>query len=252
MYKALITDLDGTAVGISSNGDDIDDRTIQAVAHGITAGKKITCATGREWSIAKPIITKLGIVSPCIVEGGTRVVDPLTEETLWEKSLELGASVNILQILKSSPSKGFIMHSSDIRQTPLDEIRFLPTRLRFLYLLAIPEGVAASMRDQINSQDYGVAHITPSWEGLGLVDLHVTHPEATKEHAIAIWQRMEGITKAETIGLGDSGNDIPIFQSSGLKVAVGTATDSLKQRADYIAPNVNDHALEHVITKFLL
>ena len=52
--------------------------------------------------------------------------------------------------------------------------------------------------------------------------------------------------------MGDSGNDIPIFQSSGLKVAVGNATVGLKALADYIAPSVDQHALEHVIDRFLL
>lgn len=52
--------------------------------------------------------------------------------------------------------------------------------------------------------------------------------------------------------MGDSGNDVPIFQSCGYKVAVGNATSTLKELADYIAPPVSKHALGHVIETVLL
>jgi HAD superfamily hydrolase (TIGR01484 family) len=252
MYKALITDLDGTAVAISSNGDDIDERTKQAVARAIDAGKKLSCATGRNWKMVKPVVSKLGLVSPCVIEGGTRIIDPLTEKTLWEKSLEGGASTKILELFKAESKIGVIMTSANVSGVPIDVIRSVPKDLRFIYLLATDEAAATAISNQINTSGYAIAHITPSWDGGDLVDIHVTHPEATKEHAIQVWQRLQGIAKAQTIGIGDSGNDIPIFQASGWKVAVANATPVLKEMADYIAPSVDDHALEHVINKFLL
>ena len=144
------------------------------------------------------------------------------------------------------------MHSADTQHVPLDNVASLPQRLRFVYLLAIPEVMAIRISNKINSWGYAAAHYTPSWSGNNLVDIHVTHPEATKENAVKIWQKMMGVSKEETIGVGDSGNDIPIFESVGFRVAVNNATNSLKQLADYIAPFVEDHALKHVIDKFLV
>lgn len=252
MYKALITDLDGTAVKISSNGDDIDTITKEAVQRAIAHGKRLTCATGRDWEDTKPVIKKLGFVAPCIIEGGTRIIDPLSEKTLWEKSLETGASTKIFEVFKAESKTGMVLSSADLDGTPLTELQSVPQNLSFLYLLAIPEDIAINISNSINAHNYAIAHQTPSWNGNGLIDVHVTHREATKEHAIQEWQKLEGIEQAETIGLGDSGNDVPIFQSAGLKVAVGNATADLKSLADYIAPAYNEHALEHVINKFLL
>lgn len=252
IYKALITDLDGTAVQITSNGDDIDNVTQRAVQRAIARGKRLTCATGRDWESVKPVVSKLGFVAPCVIEGGTRIVDPLSEKTLWEKSLEPGASTKILEIFKSESKTGVMMSSIALSGVPIATVQSVPKDLRFIYLLGIPEAAAIKISNYINEQEYAVAHNTPSWSGNGLIDVHVTHPEATKEHAIQVWQQFEGITQAETIGVGDSGNDVPIFQSSGLKVAVGNATPDLKSLADYIAPAVTEHALEHVINKFLL
>jgi len=78
-------------------------------------------------------------------------------------------------------------------------------------LLGIPHDIATNVCNVINSQGYAVAHMTYSWDGEGFMDVHVTHTEATKEHAIKAWQKIESVTKAETIGMGDSGNDIPLF-----------------------------------------
>jgi hypothetical protein len=252
MYKALITDLDGTAIAISSNGDDIDAATKETIQRAIALGKRLTCATGRDWEGTKSVVSKLGFVAPCIIEGGTRIIDPLSEKTLWEKSLELGASTKILEVFKAQSKTGVVMSSADIHGAPLASVQSVPKDLSFLYLLAIPEATAIKISNYINAQSFAIAHNTPSWDGNGLIDVHVTHREATKEHAIQVWQQLEAIEREETIGVGDSGNDVPIFQSSGLKVAVGNATPDLKSLADYIAPAQNEHALLHIINKFLL
>lgn len=252
MYKALITDLDGTAVAISSFGEDIDQATKESVKLAIKSGKKIACATGREWEAAKNIVKELGFISPCIIEGGTRIIDPLTEKTIWQKPLDDGAASHILKVFKTDSVKGLIMHSDDISQINISEVSVLPHSLRFLYFIAVAEEPAVKICNQINSTDYAVAHFTPSWKGEGKVDIHVTHPEATKEHAILKWQELEDIKKEETIGMGDSGNDLPIFLASGYKVAVSNATNELKNLADYIIPSLDSNALHHVIENKLM
>jgi len=63
MYKALITDLDGSAVHIGSYGEDIDEQTRAAVRLAQDTGYHIACATGRAWRTAKPVIDKLGLRS---------------------------------------------------------------------------------------------------------------------------------------------------------------------------------------------
>lgn len=252
MYQALITDLDGTAVQISSDGSDIDAATKEAVRSAINNGKKLACATGREWVLVKPVVRQLGFTAPCIVEGGTRIIDPQTEQTVWEKSLDAGVPAKILEIFKAEADHGVVMRSPDAHRQKLDDVDSVPDTLRYLYLLAVKEEVAVTISNRINASINAVAHFTPSWSGGSLVDIHVTHPEATKEHAIQVWQQLERVTKEETIGMGDSGNDVPIFQASGLKVAVGNAKAGLKELADYIAPDVTEYALKHVIDKFLL
>lgn len=250
-YKALVTDLDGTAVKISSDGSDVTEAARLAVQAAQEKGFKITCATGRRWTSTKPIVERLGIVSPCIVQGGSRIIDPVTEKTLWEKHLDVSAVEATLDIFKRESDSGDLATFS-IKRQPLNTVDQAPQNAQFMYLLNIPAETGQQIANVINAQAFAVAHMTPSWEGEGKIDIHVTHPEATKEHAIAIWQTIVGVSKEATIGMGDSGNDIPLFVSAGLRVAVGNATDELKQFADYIAPDHNNEALAHVINHFML
>jgi HAD superfamily hydrolase (TIGR01484 family) len=252
IYRALITDLDGTAVKMTSDGEEIDAATRQAVASGIVAGKFIACATGRDWAVARPVIEYPGLVAPCIVEGGTRIVDPRNGSTLWAKSLDNGAARQILKIFHSEATSGKVMHSTNLTLRPLNIVGDITHSESFVYLLGVHEREADRIRTRINASNYAVAHLTPSWDGNGLIDVHVTHPEATKEHAMLMWHKIVGITRSETIGMGDSGNDIPIFKAAGLKVAVGNATPELKVLADKIGPDVEDNALEYVINTFLM
>ena len=48
-----------------------------------------------------------------------------------------------------------------------------------------------------------------------------------------------GMSAAETIAVGDDGNDLTLFEGAGLRVAVGNAVDAVKAAADVVldAPN---------------
>ena len=107
MYKALITDLDGTAIPISSDGSSVDRKTKQAIINASKAGFKITCASGRDWNLAKPAIKNLGFSLPCIIEGGARIIDPIAEKTVWEKYLENGSPMQVLKTFKLISKKRF-------------------------------------------------------------------------------------------------------------------------------------------------
>ena len=59
-----------------------------------------------------------------------------------------------------------------------------------------------------------------------------------------------GLEMKDCIAIGDGGNDVSMIRAAGLGVAVGGALEEAKQAADYIAPAVEDDAIEHVFRKF--
>ncbi|HHX55014.1 MAG TPA: HAD-IIB family hydrolase, partial [Clostridiales bacterium] len=60
-----------------------------------------------------------------------------------------------------------------------------------------------------------------------------------------------GIRQEEIIAVGDAGNDIAMIKYAGLGVAMGNATDDVKEIADYITLTNEEDGVAHLIEKFM-
>ena len=61
-----------------------------------------------------------------------------------------------------------------------------------------------------------------------------------------------GISREETIAVGDGASDVKTFEFAKLKIAMGNAEPELIRISDYIAPPVNEDGLIEIINKFIL
>ena len=75
---------------------------------------------------------------------------------------------------------------------------------------------------------------------------------ASKANAIIKLADHLGIKKEEIIVIGDGGNDLPMFEVAGLKVAMGNAIEEIKKKADYITESNNESGVAKAISKFVL
>lgn len=80
--------------------------------------------------------------------------------------------------------------------------------------------------------------------------LEFSNPEASKKCAVEFLQNYWGFKKEEILTIGDQNNDIALLQAGGVKVAMGNATDELKEIADYITESVYDDGFVSAIEKF--
>ena len=65
-------------------------------------------------------------------------------------------------------------------------------------------------------------------------DIEVISAKADKGIAIRKAAEQLGIDPVQILGIGDSVNDLPMFEGCGLRVAMGNAVEPVKARADYI------------------
>ena len=56
----------------------------------------------------------------------------------------------------------------------------------------------------------------------------------------------------QVVAIGDSFNDLPVFEIVGFSIAMGNAPDSLKDLADWVAPSVENDGVAVAIEKFIL
>lgn len=245
-YKAIIFDVDGTAMPLELNAMP-SKKVIQAVkkAHQYV---KVCAATGRSLPHSRHLLQAFAMNDPCVISGGTQIVDPITEKTLWEKRL---SEKQVKQVIKLClPYQYPVGFSDETKGIPAKEKHINGTE-RIIYIWNVKEEDAIYLQKEINEIKGVAAHTPGSWTK-GRLDIHVTNTEATKKHALEELVKILGVEKKEIIGAGDHNNDLPLFESVGLKVAMGNATEQLKKHADYVTASVDQDGLADVIEKFIL
>jgi len=243
MYKALIIDLDGTAIPNRRDGMP-SERVVNAVKK--AKEKVVVCAaTGRGIDGCREIIRSLGLASPCILSGGTRVFDPVNEKVLWEKGMEPEQIDKIMEIALQYQYPVFF---TDDEEGILPKYRISNRGERIIYIEPVTPRDADIILKQLEKIPGIAVHKVMSWVK-GQIDIHITHAEATKRHALEILLGILKINKEEVVAVGDSDNDLPLFELAGYKVAMGNGSESLKKSADLVAPSVDEDGLAVVIEK---
>ncbi|MCW6508702.1 Cof-type HAD-IIB family hydrolase [Lichenifustis flavocetrariae] len=82
--------------------------------------------------------------------------------------------------------------------------------------------------------------------------LDVTHPHANKGDVVEVLSKMLGISKDQFATIGDMPNDVLMFKKSGFSIAMGNASDAVKQQASATTASYNDEGFAKAIEDYLL
>lgn len=245
-YKMFIFDLDGTAIPNRQDGLPTD-HLVEVISR-LQKVMKVCVATGRPLFQAKPIITKLHITNPSIISGGTQIIDPITEKILWEKVVDEHLVKKIIEI--SSPYKCQVYFSDDEVSAPPQE-KVINGPERIIYVEQVNKHDTEIILGELSKIPELAAHEVNSWTK-DCFDIHITNREATKKHALELLLNMLGVKREEVVSAGDGNNDMPLFEMSGLRIAMGNAMDTLKAKADFIAKNADEDGLAIALEELLL
>ena len=72
-----------------------------------------------------------------------------------------------------------------------------------------------------------------------------------KHEAIKKVLKAFDLKRDEMIVIGDGGNDVPMFECGGYKIAMGNADDIIKEKADYITDTNNYDGVAKAIKKII-
>jgi len=82
--------------------------------------------------------------------------------------------------------------------------------------------------------------------------LELTSKEVSKERALNEIVKHYGISLTNTMAIGDNFNDIPMLALAGIGVAMGNASQKVKESADVITCNNNEHGASQAIRDYVL
>lgn len=86
-----------------------------------------------------------------------------------------------------------------------------------------------------------------SWNQTGI---DITPKFGGKASGIQKYLDQQGIRREETMAFGDGENDIEMLKFAGIGVAMGNASDTVKEQADYVTAAVDDGGIEQALRHF--
>lgn len=259
----IMTDIDGTLLTDEKKLLDKDMRAIERFRKG---GGSFTIATGRGYSMAKPIADKLDLDIPAVIFNGSAVYDFKTDKFLWHSSLDLCASKITRELIEEFPDiaieilcedKVYVPAINDIEREHLalenvepimcgiDEITEKSGDGWLKVLIAYPpDKISKVVNFVLNRPEY-------------LKNAHWVRSEAhyfemlplgvNKGSGFEKLLKIMGREDAFTVGVGDYNNDIELIKASKLGVAVGSALNEVKAAADIIVCDNNSGAVCEVV-----
>ncbi len=244
--QALIFDLDGTAIPKDPNG-----MPSQRVVEAVQKAKDkcyVSIATGRPLELCLPILDVLQIDDLCILNGGSHLYSRQTKNYIWKQEI----SPDILQQIFSKLRK-FNYQVADEKWLERVSIKeyYPKDSIALSCIFAVSKEDVASITDTIKEFDGVTAHSMSSWTN-GLYDIHITHELSTKKHALQSLASYLNVELDKVMVVGDGGNDLPLFELAGIKIAMGNSEIELINHADWVAPTVNEDGLAVAIEKYIL
>ncbi len=270
MYRLLAFDYDGTA---AVDGALPAPRVCAAVAAARAAGLRIVLATGRPYASASRYAAALGLTDPVICFQGAMV-----------KELTTDRAALLVEPLPREPFREVLAFAEDRR---LDLTLYSEEALYHVFMhhpptfydrwFGLPMQQVSSFAEACQRMAAEGQHAIKGLfisdaaanddlldelrarfaDRLSVVRSHalfseVLSPCATKGQALAFLADRFGIPQAETLAIGDSGNDISMIRWAGMGIAMGNATPDVQAASDWVAPSVDEHGLALAIERFLL
>ena len=260
MIKLIATDIDGT---ILIPEGQFTDGVLNCIDRLKKSGIKVVLVTGRMNAAAELIAKELDLDTPLVsyqgglvIQNGKILYERYLSESQCNSILEWAKAENIHvnlynnDILYSEKDDYEVQRYCSVQHTdyvvkPFSEIK----KDRVNKVLAIDY----NNPDRINKYEKELPKMFPEFYIVKSTPyfLEFSNPEGSKYCAVKFLQKYWNLKDDEILTIGDQNNDIPLLKAGGIKVAMGNATEELKQIADYVTDSVYDDGFVKVIDKFV-
>jgi hypothetical protein len=265
--KIFFIDLDGTLMN--------DDKTISeenrnALRQMVDTGNYIALATGRAISSARKIAKELGLTRPgcyLVAYNGAIVYDCAADCVLSNKKLPIEYEEYLYN--EAHEAGIYIQTYSDtqvLAQAHTKELDFYIKKTKMPYRIEKdmwsilneepPKMILIDLEDKHRLETFQQEHM--EWQN-GKCTSFFSCPEyleycplgATKGFGVNFLCEFLKIPHENTIAIGDQENDIPMIQAAYVGVAMKNADQKVKDYADYVSEQDNNHSgVAGVIKRF--
>jgi hypothetical protein len=263
--KVIALDLDGTLV--KTGVLEIAPADREAIGDAVRAGTRVILASARTPAQIRQFQAELGLDGPAIGNNGS-LVELAEGVELLHRRIEAECARRIVSALVEAELYPNVIRGNEIirRRRPDERAGRETTRVAFC------EYAAENVDDLLPWLGGGVTQIgvlgrpleatldalaTEPVRALRYFDADVlsgaifVHTEASKGDALTTVLRYLGIDPADTLAVGDSEADLPMFAVAGHAVAVANAAPAVRTAAEWIAPAQWEAGVAAAIRRFL-
>ncbi len=270
-YKMIAMDMDGTLL---TTDKVVSQRNKEALKKAADMGIKLVVCTGRIFTSAWVYADLIGTEAPIIASNGAYIREKDRDEVIYMKILPKEDIYKVVEIAKDYGFYPFLYTSDTIfaekvifaaqmydkQNESLPENRKVKIVITDNLEKTIEENHQIIMKIVIMSEMYEIEKLNKlrneiankidvSIAASAVNNFEIMSKGISKGNAVKILGDIYGISKEETICIGDNENDISMIEYAGIGVAMKNATDGLKAAADYVTDTNDDDGVAKAIEK---
>lgn len=253
--RLVALDLDGT---VFNDKKEITPRTLAAIRAACARGVAVLPATGRTASGIPAAFTSIPGVRYALTSNGASVVDLTTGEQLVNQPFGTEQALKIYDLLEQCGGMMSIFiggKSYTTRANAENHMDVVPENLKSYFRTTRIEvdDMHATLRTHAHEiEKYSMIYHDEAERDAAWRSIEAACPGVTKGSGLLALAAHLGLTRAQTMAVGDSGNDRAMIEAAGLGVAMGNATDDIRKIADVTTDDNNHDGVAAAIEKYVL
>ncbi len=244
MYRLVALDVDGTLL---DSQHQLPSHVQTAVRAARSRDVQVTLATGKLFASIVPLIEQLDLTGPQITCNGAAILDARSQVVISSIPLihdELASARAALDRHAPGIAIAWYTETAILTDAPygyLDEILTEYREPKIQRVARLDSSVEAPLKLLVTGTTFELdrlrSAIEPELAGrvrvvrTSIDFLEFMSLETNKGFALERVQTILGISRAETMAIGDGENDIPLIGAAGMGVAMGNAVPDLVARA---------------------
>ena len=244
MIRVIAMDLDDTLIAPDQQ---IPEENLQMIRTAREAGVRIVFATARGWYRTESLYRSLDLDTPAIVSSGAQMIDGVTGEELWARTIPLDHARDVIAFANEQGIALRVYTGADLwNNLPRDPIfskgqynvKYAPDLHRHIREAPYQIFTKGERETELLLKKFPQAG--DGWicrrvvYADGIPEAMYLHPQSNKGEALAALCARWGVTRDQVMAIGDSTNDLSMIEWAGVGVAMGWAPQNVRDRADLV------------------
>ncbi len=283
MIKCIATDMDGTL--LNSTAKKITDENRDAILQAQSKGIEVVIATGRSYDEADFLLEEAGLQCSVICVNGAEIrskegeivsATPLAKQDAADAAFLLkenevyfeiytdkgkftndpktSVSVMVDIVASANPDVDYqeAIHFAEERVKKIhqvDDYHELFTNEQYKIYKFLAFSFDADKLAKASKELTKIDALAVS--SSGHENLEITNKQAQKGIALEAFVKARGITLEETMAIGDNLNDVSMFEKAGRSVAMGNASQMIKDLCDFVTDTNEESGVAKAILAVL-